>query len=103
MLTVVRLSQLCCPCIKPALFTVCVAEEKLQNLEVTLARTQQQLSVATADLQKLGQGNPGRGLTEDDKETIRSNLDVKISKVSILKMGWPVGGGGVKGVDRIIY
>ena len=59
------------------------AQHRLGNLRDELAATENQISLATEELQNLVDAKPSRHLTEDDKEEIRNLLARKMSKVTI--------------------
>ena len=58
------------------------AQHRLGNLRDELAATENQISIATEELQSLVDAKPSRHLTEDDKQEIRNLLASKMSKVT---------------------
>ena len=65
---------------------LCAAQERLEKLTHELDMTQEQITQAGQELQKMAAtASPGNQLTEDDKQAIRDRLAHKISKVRIFK------------------
>lgn len=71
------------------IFINVIAQERLRRLQGDLTSTEDQITLATDELQKLVNAQPlGRHLTEDDKQEIRDLLASKMNRVGDMVMIW---------------